>query len=170
MKKIIGTGALIVSLFGLVGCGGECCKEDVSIVKSDIPTPNPTNLGAVVTTPTVTSAVTPTVTPSGTTTNVDKKKSPIPPTAVILVNGNDDFNITVKPCQKLYFDSNSTDEDGNVSNMSYDWTQLNGEDLGHEKSFYHRFRNEGDYEVTLTVTDEQNLTSSDTIFITVKRH
>jgi PKD repeat protein len=54
--------------------------------------------------------------------------------------------------------------------MTYAWSQLDGNDLSNEKSFYHKFKYEGTYEITVAVTDEQNLSDFDTVLVTVKKY
>ena len=152
IQKVIKTTVLVAGLFGFVGCGGECCEGDVSISKGvPFETPKVIENG------------------TGTPQGEEKKKiEPIPPIAVATMNEND-FNITIKPCDVVYFDSNkSTDPDGNVSSMSYVWSKLDGSTISEEKSFFHKFNSKGVYEITLTVTDEQDLNSTDTVLVTVK--
>jgi hypothetical protein len=147
IHKIIKTTVLLAGLFGLVGCGGSCCESDTSLNKGNIPTPKSEIKN---------------LTPDGNVTNNT-------PVAVATINGND-FNTTVvRPCEKVYFDSNnSTDPDGNVSNMTYSWDQLEGYHLSDDSSFFYKFKDAGSYEIILTVTDEQNLTSTDSVLVKVE--
>ena len=150
IHKIIKTTALLAGLFGLVGCGGTCCEGDDSLNKGNIPSPKSEIKN---------------LTPDGNVTG----KIPVAPVAVATINEND-FNTTVvTPCEEVYFDSNySTDPDGNVSNMTYSWDQLEGYHLSDDSAFSYRFEYAGSYEIILTVTDEQNLTSTDSVLVNVE--
>jgi hypothetical protein len=148
VKNVIGTTILIIGMFGFSGCGGTCCDSPISPNSGLNPNTNVIEKG-----------------------NLDPQNSsndPKPPVAVATVNESD-FNITVKPCEVVYFDANnSTDPDGNISNMSYIWTQQDNYELSDEKAFSYKFKNKGTYEITLTITDEQNLTDTDSLLVIVK--
>jgi len=149
VKEVIKTTVLVTCMFGFIGCGGDtCCDSPNNTILGLNPTDNVIekgNLGG----------------------SKEEPQEPVPPVAVATVNEHD-FNITVNPCEVVYFDSNnSVDPDGNVSNMSYTWSE-NKDILSEEKAFSYKFEDQGTYEVVLTVKDEQNLTSTDTILVTVK--
>jgi len=149
VKEVIKTTVLVTCIFSFIGCGGDtCCDSPNNNTLSSNPSDNiieKGNLGD----------------------SKENSQEPLPPVAVATVNEHD-FNITVNPCEIIYFDSNnSTDPDGNVSNMSYTWTE-NEAILSEEQSFTYKFDEQGTYEVVLTVKDEQNLTSTDSVLVIVQ--
>ena len=164
IQKVIKTTVLVAGLFGLVGCGGECCESDVSISKgapnekqnvgesgSNVPTTQPSPPAQ----PSQTVEPSPIVPPS--------KKPP-----VVVVNDGIGL-IKLNPCNPtVTLTSEGTyDPDGNDENLTYKWTSVHGSPMSTESTFEHKFCGVGAYEATLTVTDEQNLTASDRLCVLV---
>jgi len=145
IHKIIKTTVLLAGLFGLVGCGGSCCESDTSLNKGNIPTPKSEIKN---------------LTPDGNVTN----NTPVAPIAVATINEND-FN-TVSPCKELHFDSNESK--GLDENVTYSWAFYQGCELSDKSSFDYRFGEEGEYNVTLTISDS-NQTFTDWVLLKVKR-
>lgn len=76
----------------------------------------------------------------------------------------------VKPGATVQFDGSATTDDGNVTDLEFEWTFRYGDEnqalTGRQSSF--RFENEGVYEVTLTVTDEGGAVSTDVLKVAVE--
>ncbi len=159
IQKIIKTTVLLAGLFSFVGCGGECCEDDVSEVKSVTPS------GTV-----TTSTDTPTNTVVPATGNIEEKGEvkPIPPIAIVTANGSTEL-IEVPPCTTVEFSADqSSDPDGPDENLTFSWTSMRACPLDtNSSSFEHKFGTKGLYETTLIVTDEQNLTAIDRICVLV---
>jgi len=67
------------------------------------------------------------------------------------------------------FDSSaSTDTDGAIATDGYSWDFMDGS-VSTEANPSHEFTTPGTYQVTLTVTDDQGATASDSITITVRK-
>ncbi|HEA28558.1 MAG TPA: PKD domain-containing protein, partial [Leeuwenhoekiella sp.] len=85
-----------------------------------------------------------------------------PPKAIIAaseVTGN-------APLEVMFTGSNSTDDD---SITTYQW-MIDGNVISEDPDFTYTFNEEGNYEITLTVTDAQGLTDSETIGIQINQN
>jgi PKD repeat protein len=158
VNKMVKATLLPVVVFGFVGCGsGACCESDVN--KGKGLTPNGTENKQLIPTPKNKLTPTGTVTPPA-------PKAPIAPIAVI----NDHIGVisVSNHCQAIPFTSiGSYDPDGDNTKLHYMWTTLDGKEISQESDFSHKFPENGIYETTLTVTDEQNLTGTDKVCILV---
>jgi PKD repeat protein len=67
---------------------------------------------------------------------------------------------------KVTFQDTSTDSDGYLTNWHWDFGDSNYSDL---KNPVHTYEDEGSYTVILTVTDNDNMTNSYTLTITVEK-
>lgn len=84
-----------------------------------------------------------------------------PPTANIQTSAT-----TIKLNQSINFDASaSTDTEGEI--VSYKWTNTAGDIISSDKIFDYTFTSVGNHTITLTVTDEQGLSSSDFVEIVV---
>ncbi len=158
-KKILKISTLFV--FGLmaVGCGtneGACCEDQKEILsniqpKGDISTPPKQTLNE---------------TPKSVPTPFERVTKN-PPVAV--AKANDKLHlIKVSRCTYINFDANdSFDKDGNKTDLSYIWSDLNSQILSDKASFTNRYEKKGIQEVTLTAIDKDNLTSIDRICVLV---
>jgi len=154
IKSALKVSVLSVSLFALVGCGDSSCCDGVSSatgVKQDQTTTAVIGENGGVAT----------LAPSSNTST-----ALISPTAHITINGED----TELAKLKLFVDNNfsaigSNDPDGQT--LTYKWTGLGNQDLGTALSFDKKFCNKGLYKVGLEVTDEHNLTGTDSVCILV---
>ena len=151
IKSALKVSVLSMSLFALVGCGDSSCCDGLSSatgVKQETTAVIGENGGVA--------TLAPSNTPSGL----------ISPTAHITINGED----TELAKLKLFVDNNfsalgSNDPDGQT--LTYKWTGLGNQDLGTALSFDKKFCDKGLYKVGLEVTDEHNLTGTDSVCILV---
>jgi len=162
MKKIFGyTLSVCMATFMLVGCSGSegaCCESAVNA------TSNLIQKGIV---------------ENNATKKIEKKVEnkvekeklktvtieAIAPIAVAHANGQYKM-IKVSTCKIVTFDADSSyDPDGDSENLSYVWSDLDKKVVSTDSSFEKRFSKKGLYEMTLTVTDEQNLTDVDRVCI-----
>ena len=89
------------------------------------------------------------------------------PQAIAQVNNNKKI-IKASVYQLVRFDAGSSyDPDGNDLNLSYLWTDTNSHKVNNEKTFVRKYDQKGLYEITLTVKDEQNLTTVDKVCVLV---
>jgi hypothetical protein len=73
-------------------------------------------------------------------------------------------NVTLN--EEIRFDANtSTDSDGNI--VSYKWLDKNAQTLGSNDTLLHKYLTIGEYKVNLIVTDDDGLTSTDSVVIEV---
>jgi len=92
----------------------------------------------------------------------DQETTNMPPVAKAEVNVS-----SVKYGEGITFDANtSTDSDGQI--VSYEWKDDNGVVLSQEVQFVHIFDTTGMHSVILTVTDDDDETSTDSIIVTVQ--
>jgi len=91
-------------------------------------------------------------------------------TAIFFLIGCNDSNIkpmasfTIEPetigiNEQATFTSTSTDEDGNITNITW---MINDQIIGYEKQITYQFNENGTYKVTLKVTDNQQKTGQAT--------
>jgi len=158
MKKVFvyGLSVCVVTLM-LVGCGagseGACCespsKESLSIVRKGLIDNNATKkIEKIQERPKKIAII-----------------KPIPPVAVAHANGQYKL-IKVSNCESVTFDADSSyDPDGDSEKLSYVWSDLDKKVVSNDSSFKKMFSNKGLYEMTLTVTDEQNLTDVDRVCV-----
>ena len=85
----------------------------------------------------------------------------VPP--VVVIAGDDQVLETVET--GTFDGSDSYDPDGSI--VSYDWDWGDGSDHGTDAISTHSYANHGAYDVTLTVTDNDGVTTSSTITVTV---
>jgi hypothetical protein len=98
-------------------------------------------------------------------TNTEPLSIPIEPNAIAHIDGQRTV-IKTTPCKLLDIDASSSyDPDGDNQKLSYIWTNINGYLLSTKKSFVEKYNKKGFDEITLRVTDEQNLTSIDRICV-----
>jgi len=96
------------------------------------------------------------------TVSVIVTKNNLPPQAPIAIAGDD---LTIAANALIQIDgSNSYDPDGTI--VSYKWS-LYGVSISNDPSFFFTPWGAGIYDITLTVTDDDGLTATDTITITV---
>ncbi len=93
---------------------------------------------------------------------LDDSSPPVEDTAPIAYAGLD--QIVIVNNLVTLDGSGSTDNDGII--IDYKWTEGTNE-LSNEKSFDHNFTTLGDHIITLTVTDDDNMTDTDEVIITV---
>jgi len=158
MKKIFikGTSAVLAT-FLMVGCGsdGACCEEGKTTLLS--------------------------VKPKGTiidddtrTVVLEEKSEPnafivqkIAPTAIAHANDSLEM-IKISTCKTVHYDADSSyDSDGNDQNLSYQWSDISSGIVSNESSFEYKYKSKGAYEMTLAVTDEDNLTAIDRVCVLV---
>jgi len=144
MKKlfILGLPPLFLTLF-LVGCNSGNMKNSVSSIQSNDSSINKYD------------------------NELNNLVHKIAPNAIAYVN-NDAKIFKGATSQLIKFDAkNSYDPDGNNQNLSYQWIDLNSYTISNNKSFVHKYDKKGLYEITLKVTDAQNLTAIDRICVLV---
>lgn len=157
IKSALKVTILTASLFALSGCGDTGCCGESTMLGSANPAPNSTvNIEENGNVATSKPAIEP------------KSVDFIPPSAHITINGEEEDVVKVTTCADNDFSAeNSNDPDGDNTNLTYQWTGTNQEDLGTDLSFIKKFCDDGLYEVSLIVTDEQNLTAKDSACLLV---
>ncbi len=104
--------------------------------------------------------------------NIEKQKQEIKivqkePTAIATINKKTNI-AQAKTYQLIKLDAtNSYDPDGNNKRLTYIWTNNQKNIISNKKNFVQRYNKKGLYEVTLEVTDEQQLSSKDKVYILV---
>jgi len=98
--------------------------------------------------------------------NLETKNDPepLPPVAVIYTNEHDLDIATTSKCKPVEFSGKGSYDDQS-EDLQYNWTDLHGNHMSSDEEFKHKFSKKGLYEVTLTVTDKDNLTAVDKVCI-----
>ncbi len=95
------------------------------------------------------------------------KETNLAPFAIAYANSNTKI-FKSATSQLIKFDAkNSYDPDGNNHSLLYQWIDLNSYTISNSRSFVHKYDKKGLYEITLKVTDSQNLTAIDRVCVLV---
>ena len=85
--------------------------------------------------------------------------------AVPKILNEDDVDVAqTSKCKPVEFSGKGSYDDQS-EDLQYNWTDLHGNQMSSDEEFKHRFSKKGLYEVTLTVTDKDNLTAVDKVCI-----